>query len=372
MALLSRTLSDWPAVDLALPSAFLADPFYGALSPAPHEGLGTGLDGYFALHATPTTAARISAAWPSDAAAAAAADSHAGEASEYAPRLLARAGKLAAVTPPPLSSASTDSGVSSMGSPASQYGVSVDPVPPTLMRARAPAGSVPTAALRPQLPHLVPDDLGGADMLVGVGPERTSPLPGMFHASSSDFTTTGSGSGSGSGVDDEDEDEDEDEDDEGGAAGSDPDYIEDAQGARLPTAAAVARRAARPAASRASKAGPPSAMGASMSAPPSLASRRQERNRVAARRSREKKKEYVQELEATAHALVVKNKDLLRDIRRLRKEVAELRGLPYDDAMECAVASASASPRRPAQATPFKSAPQAAAPMAARALAYRP
>ena len=64
--------------------------------------------------------------------------------------------------------------------------------------------------------------------------------------------------------------------------------------------------------------------------PLTLASRRQERNRVAARRSREKKKEYVQELEATAHALVIKNKELIKDVRKLRKEIAELRGLPYD------------------------------------------
>lgn len=129
-----------------------------------------------------------------------------------------------------------------------------------------------------------------------------------------------------------------------------------------PAGAAGSSAASRAAQSRAGKAdgGRSTATSRSPDEVQTLASRRQERNRVAARRSREKKKEYVQELEATAHALVIKNKELLRDIRRLRKELAELKGIPYDGPEE--------APPKPAinrRGIPMRSAAAAASPTAA-------
>ena len=184
------------------------------------------------------------------------------------------------------------------------------------------------------------DDLAVDTRLSAVGRHHSSHHSGsigLMHSSSTEFPSS-SGSASGSGTDDEDED----------SSYRDPDYVEytgtgtgtgaGSNGASHGHHAGTGGKG-RASHSRAGKssAGPRNSddsTSASSGAPTSLASRRQERNRVAARRSREKKKEYVQELEATAHALVIKNKDLLKDIRKLRKELNELKGIPSFDSAD--------------------------------------
>ena len=55
---------------------------------------------------------------------------------------------------------------------------------------------------------------------------------------------------------------------------------------------------------------------------------RQERNRLAAKRSRERKKDYIKQLESTCKALKNHNDDLSKELLKLKKEVYDLKGKP--------------------------------------------
>jgi hypothetical protein len=55
---------------------------------------------------------------------------------------------------------------------------------------------------------------------------------------------------------------------------------------------------------------------------------RQERNRLAAKRSRERKKDYIKQLESTCKALKGHNDELSKELMKLKKEISEIKGKP--------------------------------------------